>query len=390
LCVALGLDPAKVGVRGIEPTDLILLSSSRLVVINNRQDSLLLEMDFDAPFQTPRVLTRFKGAAFGAAVSPTEILVTTPTLNRISRVTLAQVEGQVTATLTLNVVNSIPVTAVRIGDGGAATLAVLMSDHRLLLISELTGESYSFNTINGHSISAWHPMAADEHGRLWLVVGVTERRLIGLSPDGTVLHDFASDLVSPFSIDAAHGQVLVIDRNSQRIQHVDVATGMSETMKLPHQRPRNAQILGPTEWLIIHDTNPHVGITHFRDGKRSYEAYTGGRWLSDLALDALGRSLVLDFNGSVVQYDVSKRAFRPAARLPIDGTVKLKYYDDHLWVVSPADSAVAIMKQGATGDVTLWSDTRAVDVIPSNGGAWLVTESGLQWRPNYADPAWWP
>jgi hypothetical protein len=222
------------------------------------------------------------------------------------------------------------------------------------------------------------------------VVGVTERRLIGLTPEGTVLHDFASDLVSPFSIDAAHGQVLVIDRNSQRVQHVDVATGMSETMKLPHQRPRNAQILGPTEWLVIHDTNPHVGITHYRDGQRSYEAYTGGRWLSDLALDALGRTLVLDFNGSVVQYDVNKRAFRPAVRLPIDGTVKLKYYEDHLWVVSPADSTVAIMKQGAKGDVTLWSDTRAFDVIPSNGGAWLVTESGLQWRPNYADPAWWP
>jgi sugar lactone lactonase YvrE len=322
-------------------------------------------------------------------VSSTQLLITTPAINRIDRVTLtANSNGPTTANVATQIVGVAPVSAVRIGNGPGATLAVITSDHTLHLVSEFTGFKREFKKINGYNITAWNPMAADEQGRLWVLVNSgTSRRLIAVSADGELLADYAADVASPYSMTAGHDLVLVVDRTNQRVLQLDAATGVVTNITLANQRPRHAEILAHDEWLVIHDTNPHIGVTHALGGVRTFTPYAGGRWLAGLTQDENGQPIALDFNGRVMQVDAAGRAYRPWLSLTTGPVTTAAFGAGRLWVVSPSDSTVTIVRQGAGAAETVWTDAQATDVLPGEGGAWLVTAAGLTWR-SLADPAW--
>ncbi|HYO26351.1 MAG TPA: hypothetical protein VEQ85_15530, partial [Lacipirellulaceae bacterium] len=400
----LGLDRATAALRGIDPTDVVVLDDRNLVVVNNRQDSLLLSFDAHAAFQAPTVRARFTGAAFGAGVAPVsgsafgaglgpaELLVTTPALHRIDRVRLVETNGQVTVSAQTYIVGVSPVAAVRLGTGPGATLAVLASNHTLRLVSEFDGTAKTFDTLAGHYVSARHPMAADREGRLWLICnGLTGRRLVAISAAGELLVDVPAPLSSPFSIAAATDTVVVIDRTHKQALEYDVPTGVGSLVTLSNDRPRHAEILARGEWIVIHDTNPDLGVTHSINGVRTFTPYIpgpAGRWLASSTLDAAGRPILLDFNGRILSYDVAQRKYQPLMTLSTEPAMVATFGYGRLWVVSPADSTVALIRPGAATPEAIWTDARAFDVIPAEGGAWLVTTAGLVWR-KVANAAWW-
>jgi hypothetical protein len=181
--------------------------------------------------------------------------------------------------------------------------------------------------------------------------------------------------------------VVVVDRTRQQIATLDVPTGALQIVTLPNERPRHAEILSRGEWLVIHDTNPHLGVTHSKNGVRTFQPYTGGRWLAASTLDAENRPVLVDFNGRVVRYDGATRTYSTWLTLAAEPALAATFANNRLWVVSPADSTVTIVRSGGTAPETVWTDARAFDVIPAEGGAWLVTAAGLVWR-NLFDPAW--
>ncbi|MEO2047137.1 MAG: hypothetical protein ABGX16_11250, partial [Pirellulales bacterium] len=392
LAIALGLDRAELPVRGIEPIDLIVLDPLHFVVINNRQDSLLFTFNpFSTEFEPPQVAARFAGAAHGMHLPQSgDLLMTVPSINRIDRAIITTQETGFHVSVQQNIVGVAPRTAVRIGSGPEATIAVVTTDHKLHLINEFRREMETFSVLNGYKVSAWRPMAADDNGILWLIVNDgTERRLLGLSIDGTVVFDFASNLQSPFSIQAGEGFVIVIDRVNQQVQQYDLVSATAEVITLAQQRPRHADILTHDQRILIHDTNPDIGVTIDENGQFSFHPHTAGRWLTSLDHDENERVFLLDYNGSVFQFDLDNQSIQHWTDLPHDRTMEMKYHDFQIWVVSPSFGSVVIVNSSDATLQTLWSGLDSYDVLPSEGGAWLVSSSGLKWKANTSDTSWW-
>jgi hypothetical protein len=391
LAVALNLDRAQLAVRGIEPTDVIIWDETHFVVINNRQDSLLFSFDSTSPFTAPVLLGRFTGAAFGVKVPTSdELLVTSPAVNRIDRVTITLGTPKPRVTVQTNEIGVAPVAAVRVGSGPGARMAVVTSDHRLHLIDEFTHAKTSMSMVGGYRISAWYPMTVDERGRIWLVVnGNTGRRLVAVSAEGNILFDFGCTLKQPFSISAGHDWVVVIDRTNQQVQYSDILSGDSQTIRLGNQRPRHAQILGRGEWVIIHDTNPDIGLTHYDQGSLTFHRYTSGRWLAGLAQGSSRKVFVLDYDGSLHEFDLQRATFRFLVNLPSQYMKELRYGNGGLWAASPTSSSVFLLRSDGTGVDMAWNGIPAIDVLPADGGAWFLTDAGLLWRPRSTDATWW-
>jgi hypothetical protein len=76
-------------------------------------------------------------------------------------------------------------------------------------------------------------------------------------------------------------------------------------------------------------------------------------------------------------------------QLPREPMLELRFGQGRLWAASQTSSSVYLLRADGASFETYWSDLPALDVLPSEGGAWIVTDNGLYWRPRYADATWW-
>lgn len=376
----LGLNPANVPLRGIDPKDFIVVGPNRVLLVNDRQDSLLLDLNLTSSTPNVTVVGRTTGAAFGTYLSASnEVLLVQPTLHQIDRVPLSD--------------PSLPVSNVIVGIGLGASVhvpqsgvvAVLTSQHKLMLIDEPTGQVRELAAPAGFAFSASAPLAVDGNGNLVTMAYTSNKtwQLLRVTTSGTVIGSYDLQLTgSVFSVYVNGNYAQLIDRLNSQVQLVNFATGNSTLTILSRSRAREGIVFSDGSWLVAHDTNPDIGVTLYRNGVAQFFAVPQGlRWLSDVAqLDAT-RVVMSDFGGNLVVFNTATNSYGPITALPFSGVTNVYSDGTTIYAISPTAGKVAVVNATTLAIRDVWSISDVVGVTPATGGAWVVTNTAAIWKP---------
>jgi len=298
VAVALGLDRATLAARGIDCGDVLDVGGGRLVVINNRQDSLLLEASPGGEVPV-RVLARLGGGAFGAyRISERTLYVTLPGVNAVDKVVLpAQVQPAARLKESRLVTGSEIVDVAPL-PGATAAAAAMQSSGAIGIFDSSAIQLAEFRPPVGET---WVPplITASTRGLLFVSrrsSGAEE--LLYLDRQGAVVGRFPINIGPVFAAVESDGTAMLISRINRKVQFFDLATGQTQSLRLQHDRPRLAARLGADSWVVLHDTTPDIGVTLLRMGQEAaFDPFDD--WFSGV-VGATRRGVVTaSFNGSL-------------------------------------------------------------------------------------------
>lgn len=378
----LGLDPATVPLRGIDPKDFLVVGPNRMLLVNDRQDSVLLDLDLAGPTPSVTVLGKTTGSASGTYLPATsEAILVQPSLHRINRVRLDQ--------------PGLPITRVLVGIGlgasvrwaqaaGGPAVAVLTSQHKLMLIDEQTRQVREFIAPRGFSFAASSPLTIDGDGNLVTVAYATNRtwRLVRINPQGQVVGAYAIQLDgSVYSMQVSGQHAQLVDRLNSQVQIVNFASGDSTKTVLARTRARSGFVFGDGSWLVVHDTNPDIGVSLSRGGVTEFfAAPVGVRWFSDaVQLDAQ-RAVLAGFGGKLAIFNAQTKSYGSIVSLPFDGVTNVYLHGNTIYAISPTAGKVAVVDATTFALRDVWSVTDVVGLAPAPGGAWVITNSAVIWK----------
>ncbi len=297
VAAALGLDRATLPSRGIDPGDLVDLGDGRFALVNNRQDSLLLEGSSTSAVPV-RVTARMRSGAFGSYRAAERVLyLTLPSINAVTKVTVplqppsTGLLPETRLTVGAEIVGAAPL------QGGAA-LAVLTSRGVLGLYDASGRQTAEFRPATGDS---WlPPLVATTGGGMALVArrGTGVEDLLHLDRSGAVIGTHRIDVGPVFAAFEKDGTAVLVSRLNRTLQFVDLSSAQKSVLPLQRDRPRIVARTGQDTWIVLHDTTPDIGITLVRGGQEAgFHGFDD--WFTGL-VDTVSRGPVTaSFNGSL-------------------------------------------------------------------------------------------
>jgi hypothetical protein len=333
----------------------------------------------------PTAIARGPAAAFGVFSSEdSDVFVAQPSQHRIERIDIdlnaIPANGQLPSTsirVGVGITN-----AVRLQTAQGPVIAAVLSDDTLHTINETTGEERLIASPPGLDFVSSLPLQADDAGNLLAVVygPANELRLLSMTGEGVKIAEFSIDLSQVFSIATRGDHVILVDRLAGQVQTLNLVTGASDVITLTHTRPREAVMFADGSWLVVHDTNPDIGVSIYRNGAVSFAPYTykGGRWLIEVVELHGTQVLLADFGGKLVAFDAVSGSYGPSVELPFDQLTYAASDGNKIWAVSATHGKVAVLD----ADTLILEDVFTVDnahlAMPVGGEAgWLVTGTQL-------------
>jgi hypothetical protein len=385
LAVLLQLDRNDLPIRGIDPKELIQVDAQHLLVVNDRQDSILLRVDFDGGHVlTPTVVARGHGAASGAYLGDRgEVLLTQPSNHQIDRILVDPVPANGVLSASRIRVGVGITNAVRVQTPSGPLVVVVLSDDTLHIINEQTGQMRRVDAPAGFSFGASLPIQADDAGNLLSVVfGQADQwRLLRMTADGVKISDYPIALGQVFSLATRGDHAIVVDRLAGQVQSFNLATGATSVVTLARTRPREGVVFADGSWLVIHDTNPDIGVSVHRDGVTTFSPYSyKGRWLIEVTDLGEGRVLLADFGGKLVEFDARSGTYGSAVELPFDQLTYAVSQGNQVWAISATHGQVAVLDADTLTIEDVFNFDGAQSVLPMSGDAgWLLTGKQLWW-----------
>jgi hypothetical protein len=304
LATELGLDRGSLPSRGIDPSEVRALDDERLLVVNGRQSSLVLDRvtDGTAPARALAKLPGGQSATYLAGIR--RVFVAQPSENRITStpVPLAPVRGSSLpsqyVTTGREIVDWAPVGT------GSQTVAVQDSIGSIHVVDDRGSVTTVLAAPAGQTWRA--PFLPITDGFVINSVQAGgQPRLTVTDSAGIVQRTVPLNTGSLFSLASAGDTVLAISRLTRQLQFVDLGTGGSRIVTVNRDRPRLAVALG-SSWIVAHDTTPDIGITLIRnDVAERFEAFDD--WFVGLVAGGTTQALTASFLGSVATVDADGR-----------------------------------------------------------------------------------
>lgn len=273
LVQAYGLDRRTLLPRAIDPTDLIALDASRIAVISARQNSIVLNLTDSNAFRLAPTAQIRSGAYAGLLAGAQQLLLTVPSANRIVRTNVPPAGSTGDWTSVTVITGTGIAAATRIESGSQAYVVAIDSANTLHFVSESPFTDQFF--IAGVEDTWAPPFAQGALPDTVLLQSLTKsdgsRHITSIDIHGNEVSSLSlQGGMSPlFSLRTYGGIINAISRLNGMVQFFDTESGSSYVIHLSHMRPRYGIGISNGEWLIIHDTNPDIGITVGRNDQES-------------------------------------------------------------------------------------------------------------------------
>lgn len=384
LAISLGLDRAALPVRGIYPMDIIQIGPNLLFVINNRQDSVLLNFN-SGELQTIPV-AKFPLGAYGTYLDGrNEVYMTRNVANMLVRIKFTDPLPGTAHTVENFTTGTSIKSALRLNSRGLSMLVALDSAGNLHVINEAT---LAETVLPAPVELTWDvalPLQEGPDGTLVLVaVQKTDgkRRLIRISLDGAIISDYPVNIENPvFSLRTSGSLALLIGRLQGEVEVIDLSAGSVYRGKLSHTRPRAGIVFPDGEWLVVHDTNPDFGYTLGSiSGGELFSPYAGSGWLSDVIEMDDGTVVASDFTGELTRINRIDLRRIDSVLLSAKHIIGLfKDGDKDFWAVSTIEGAAQhVLFEQKKIDVQVDADNmQAVLPAPEQNKIWAVTDKDL-------------
>lgn len=381
LAIPLSLNRKDLPVRGIDPMDLIKMDDHKMLVVNNRQKSVILTIAGDGELQTATSFPLLSGGTYGEYIAASNRAYITKT-PRDSVVKYENLAAESVPSETIITTGRRIRSSVLLNHDGEQYMAIMSSNGALRITNLSTGAENTVEPPTGFSwhsevkLSAWN---GDRFAVLAIDGAHSIFEAIVFDALGTEL--FNKTLLnrnSVFSIKFTGDEIIVVSRMFNKVEVVRVENGASTEYVLGHQRPREAVAFENGDWAVVHDTNPDIGYTYYHNNRATYFPLDINGWPSDvLALNeksiiissfTTGRLLCLAPDSNRLIWET----FLPFSK--VDRLVPNS--SGSFWAVSQSSGAVAkvdISNQRIMQSINVPS---AIDVLPdySNDGFWIVTE----------------
>lgn len=393
LAPLLGLEPAAIPLRGIEPMDVLQLGGNQIAVICNRQDGLILKRAGDGEWRIERTMP---AGAYGAVVGDA-LWITRPQRNRIVEIPLQknlppkyhQTGISITATQRLDT----PTGTVIFYVDSMGTLHRRASNGDTTLISPPAKFTWLIDVplvTTGNPPRILLP-AFDAEGHL---------AIVALRANGQMEATYTTSLPALGArLAATNDRALLINRLNGTGAIVDFANGSTTAFNFDHSRPRVAVLQPNANWQVFHDTNPDIG---WSDGHLDILGnFTPLRSPGDIRgwpVDALALSngvLAAGFDGGLAVFQktqgrrlhISRRIRLPLTHI---GSLARDRVDDKVWVSSKTDGRTPLLVLGNQPAiniiVALENVTQILPANTSTGRVLAVTDREMFWLPRSKTP----
>ncbi|MCA9049130.1 MAG: hypothetical protein KDA89_10410, partial [Planctomycetaceae bacterium] len=375
LAELMGLDRSALPEAGIDPTAVIPIDDTHLFVVQSRRHSVLLR--FDPSESTFHVVLEGPSAVRGIWQPQTRdlVLVTLRDIQRLrldEEVSTAEFRETVASERT-----AVSGSVLHTNDG--RILLTLYSDGTADLIPEDAAFPSGIDNrmelklptdtslIVSVSESAGHAegyvlLQDDVSGSSWLAK---------VNPDGEVLRTAELNLRLPHSLAVTGDRVAVVDRLHSEVELIDVSDGTQRVYTLSHYRARAAAFLGNGDLVVVHDTNPDIGVSVIRGDTVQFYAQPYARWLSAVAAIDNDRAALLCFNGTIRIFNSRTGLVERTIALPFDRPTDIKVVGPRLAVASPSRGLIAIVDPD-TGRSDVWSAPSVTTLVANESTIGII------------------
>ncbi|MGB9430496.1 MAG: hypothetical protein WCC11_11590, partial [Gammaproteobacteria bacterium] len=300
LTAILGLDRTKLPPRGIDPTDILPLDHHHITVVSGRQNSIVLTVQGKFPRLRFSRLSFLPSGIYGIFDRlQATVFITIPSSNKIVSVwmPIPLISGLYWKTQKFTVGDIIEY-AVHLDHQGMGMVATIDSDNNLTLVTYhgvLAAQSIRLKDFRPIG-----PLTSGPDNTL-LVIGNYhgDYSLLQINLDGQLLQHYAlTEFNSIFSISRRGRHVLLVDRLAGKFGILDLDSGKLVIQDSVYARPRAGLLFNDRRMMLIHDTNPNIGYSLWRDGKMS--GFVSTAWLAGYPTDIAtvdGRVAVISFFG---------------------------------------------------------------------------------------------
>ncbi len=344
LAAILGLDRKALPPRGIDPTDVISVGGGNFLVVSSRQNSVILTLTGQFPFDVKLAHQVPSGAYSMYAASSSTAYITQPTGNKIVHF---QVGANIQSSQSLQIVRTVVgrqlVYATRYRVDNAPAIAAIDSQNNLFTVSDA-------GTLMVRRLSPPHfvpigPLVRGPDDSILVIGNFRGIHVLGQVSSGGVLQRYINvgNLWPVFSIRRTNNQVLLVDRLSAKIGVLNLDTWEMQLFNTDRSRPRTGLLLPDNRLILIHDTNPDIGYALWADGRMQefISTHRIGHNFSSYPTDIVscdaGRSAVISFFGNdIIRIDTRSGEILDHAKLPDGKTMQLSACcDEGVWAVSP-------------------------------------------------------
>jgi hypothetical protein len=372
LAVVLGLDRSSLPLRGIDPISLVHIDANHFAVLNDRQPSIIFDVDLsNSPLLKPVVT--MPSASYAVFVPGTrELLAPKSDSNSLTRIRLPdplvgnplvtrEVIGRSVISADLSCLDNVLATM----DTGGGIRVTDGQDTEVLEPAD----------------GSWQPPIAYGHDGTLFLIGRRQSGnfLVRLDRSGKILSETPISLAQVYSIKPDNSRVVLTDRIAARIQVVDLSVGVGPVVSLSHSRPRHAVQLGANRLVVIHDTQPDIGITLVEgQSEVSFTSLELHRWWSNLLPWGDGAfSVASTFGGSVALIDDSGGLIADKSFDLLGVTEMAPASDGSVWITS-GDFEVGL--EVAVPELTLLKRVERPGLVTAlscqgSGRAWMVTKT---------------
>ncbi len=342
LADALELDRDTLALRGIDPIEVIPIRNTHLAIMNQRQDSVIYAFD---PSQQPPLVPvgQFTKAFYGFySENSDEILWASASANSITRAALpADYASGSVMTSPISVGKRI-VDAIPLNGSAEGLIAALDSEETLHIVNTSGIAVARLAAMNGEIWSA--PIAAGPDGSVLLNGMISgDSFLFQIGANGAVLRRYPVEVSPVYSVRSEGQEVILTGRLTEELQFINLELGSADVQKLTNARPRHSVHMSDHSVLVIHDTEPNIGISSLKPGQASrFSGYQLDKWWSD-GFAWQGQAVISSFAGSIAILDTDASP-QAEARFAFRGTKRLTSgFGDLAWMIAEdLSSAVSV------------------------------------------------
>jgi hypothetical protein len=228
------------------------------------------------------------------------VLVTLPSLNTVIRVTLPQgptVSNRLRESRLAVGAEIVSVVPMR---GEPAAVAAMLSDGSIQIVDSSAAVERELRPPSGES---WlPPMAAMPGGLAFVARGLSEESLLQVDRTGAVIDRERILVPSVFSAAAGDDSLVLVSRLYGKLQFMDRTTRQTHVLTLSRGRPRLAVPHGAGDWVVLHDTNPDIGITLIHASvEAGFDPFDD--WFVGAVKSANHGTVSASFNGALARVD---------------------------------------------------------------------------------------
>lgn len=386
LCIPLGLNRNSLPLRGIEPTDIIGIGNNKVLIVNSRQNSVVLTLEVNGTLKSSADAI-FGGGSYAEYLEEMQLLMMTrPSMDVVARYNEINADSLVARPSETRISTGVRIkSAAGINGESGVSIVVMDSAGIAWIFNHGSGETKYLEPPAGYK---WdYSVNVDDNGNGKFAVAArsvntNENIIVIFDADGQELDRRVLTINKQlYSIDFVDDIICVVSRLYGQVEIVDLTTFSTTYFSLAHARPRQSTFTQNSEWVVVHDTNPDIGYSYNYQGRVRFFNFDMTGWASDIQTLNDGKIAISSFSPGYIYGIVPSNNTRAWSKALSFSKVEKIVVDprNNIWAISPTSGQAAYLNVSTMNIELNISIPNVIDIIPdlANDVLWAVTEDKL-------------